>query len=88
MLLTTAGEVIDVTQFSRTKRKKKQLVFQAAMPKNHNKVLLKKSLHAMYEGLNMVYMIKCSLKNRHLLRNEGSQRRKWYKSAMLDMEIS
>lgn len=55
------------------------------MPKNHNKVLLKKSLHTMYEGSNMVYMIKCSLKNRHLLRNEGSQRRKWYKSPMLDM---
>lgn len=51
-------------------------MFKAVMPNSHNKVLLKKSLRVMYEGLDTARSIKCPQKNRHLLGNERTQRRK------------
>lgn len=51
-------------------------MFKAVMPNNHNKVLLKKSLRVMDEGLDIARLIKCPQKNRRLLGNERTQRRK------------
>ena len=51
-------------------------MFKAVRPNNHNKVLLKKSLRVTYEGLDIPHSIKCPQKNRHLLGNERSHRRK------------
>lgn len=51
-------------------------MFKAVTPNNHNTVLLQKPLLGMDERLNTAHATKCSQKNRHLLGNERSQRRK------------
>lgn len=50
-------------------------MFKAVMPNNHNKVLLKKSLRVMDEGLDIARLIKCPQKNRHLLGNEDPEKK-------------
>lgn len=89
LLLPAAGEVMD--QFT-SAESKEQNELKAAMPKQNktqkthtHKVLLEKSLHGTYEGLNVAHMITGSLKNTHLLGNERHRRRKWYKGLMLEM---
>lgn len=74
LLLPTANKVLGSIDFSRikktsqktkTKQTKNQLTFKVAMPKIHNRVLLKMSLRSVYEGMNMAHMFKCSLNNGH-----------------------